>query len=141
MDTTLLQKFPFILDKHLAKANCTGNHFCTSCDKVVLGLSLITKQCLRTYHTLFLRAFVIFPSVSGLDADHSPSNTSTRNTNHGKEFEELRDIAIQQLCRSLDAARTVNPDAVMAYVASVSSHLLKKGHHETEQLVYLAKST
>ena len=37
MDTALPQKFPFILDRNLAKANCTGNHVCTSCDKVVLG--------------------------------------------------------------------------------------------------------
>ena len=38
MDTALPQKFPFILDRNLAKANCTGNQVCTSCDKVVLGL-------------------------------------------------------------------------------------------------------
>ena len=38
MDTTLTQKFPFILDRNLAKANCTENHVCTSCDKVVLGV-------------------------------------------------------------------------------------------------------
>ena len=37
MDTALPQKFPFILDRNLAKANCTGNHVCTSCDTVVLG--------------------------------------------------------------------------------------------------------
>ena len=36
MDTKLPQKFPFILDRNLAKANCTGNHVCTSCDRVVL---------------------------------------------------------------------------------------------------------
>ena len=36
MDTALSQKFPFILDRNLAKANCTGNQVCTSCDTVVL---------------------------------------------------------------------------------------------------------
>ena len=36
MDTSLPQKFPFILDRNLAKANCTGNRACTSCDTVVL---------------------------------------------------------------------------------------------------------
>ena len=36
MDTAPPQKFPFILDINLAKANCTGNYVCTSCDKVVL---------------------------------------------------------------------------------------------------------
>ena len=38
MDTALPQKFPFILDRNLAKANCTGNRVCTPCDTVVLGL-------------------------------------------------------------------------------------------------------
>ena len=41
MDTALPQKFPFILDRNLAKANCAGNRFCTSCDIVVLGKILI----------------------------------------------------------------------------------------------------
>ena len=36
MDTALTQKFPFILDRNLAKANCTGNHVCMSCRKVFL---------------------------------------------------------------------------------------------------------
>ena len=36
MDTALPEKFPFILDRNLAKANCTENHVCTSCDNVVL---------------------------------------------------------------------------------------------------------
>ena len=34
MDTALTQKFPFILDRNLAKANCTEDRVCTSCDKV-----------------------------------------------------------------------------------------------------------
>ena len=37
MDTALTQKFSFILDRNLAKANCTENHVCTSCDRVVLA--------------------------------------------------------------------------------------------------------
>ena len=37
MDTALPQKFPFILDRNLAKANYTENQVCTSCDTVVLG--------------------------------------------------------------------------------------------------------
>ena len=47
MDTALPQKFPFILDRNLAKANCTENHVCTSCDKVVLGLCLMIFDLLR----------------------------------------------------------------------------------------------
>ena len=34
MDTALPQKFPYILDRNLAKANCTENRVCTSCDTV-----------------------------------------------------------------------------------------------------------
>ena len=41
MDTALPQKFPFILDRNLAKANCTGNWVCTSGDTVVLANSKI----------------------------------------------------------------------------------------------------
>ena len=38
MDTALPQTFPFILDRNLAKANCTENWVCKSCVTVVLGL-------------------------------------------------------------------------------------------------------
>ena len=34
VDTALPQKFSFILDRNLAKANSTENHLCMSCDKV-----------------------------------------------------------------------------------------------------------
>ena len=37
MDTALPQKFTFILDRNLTKANCTENRVCRSCDIVVLG--------------------------------------------------------------------------------------------------------
>ena len=37
MDTALPPKFPFILDRNLAKSNCTENRVCTSCVTVVLG--------------------------------------------------------------------------------------------------------
>ena len=47
MDTALPQKFPFILDRNLAKANCTENHVCTSCDIVVLGLGFKIINCNR----------------------------------------------------------------------------------------------
>ena len=40
MDTALPKKFPVILDRNLAKANCTGNRVCTSCNIVVLGLNI-----------------------------------------------------------------------------------------------------
>ena len=43
MDTALPQKFPFILDSNLEKANCTGNHVCTSCDTVVLA-SMVSEK-------------------------------------------------------------------------------------------------
>ena len=41
MDTTLPQKFSFILDRNFEKAKCTEIRVCTSCDKVVLGANLI----------------------------------------------------------------------------------------------------
>ena len=40
MDTALPQKFSFILDRNLAKANCTENRVYTSCDTVVLRRDL-----------------------------------------------------------------------------------------------------
>ena len=36
MDTALPQKFPFILNRNLAKNNYRGNRVCTYCDTVVL---------------------------------------------------------------------------------------------------------
>ena len=47
MDTALPQKFPFILDRNLAKANCTGNRVCTSCDIVVLVCWLCSSATKR----------------------------------------------------------------------------------------------
>ena len=41
MDTAFPQKIPFILDRNLAKAYCTEDRVCTSCDKVVLGVDAI----------------------------------------------------------------------------------------------------
>ena len=46
MDTALPQKFSFILDRNSAKANCTGNHVCTSCDTVVLGTNICNFDAL-----------------------------------------------------------------------------------------------
>ena len=51
------QKFHFILDRNLAKANYTENRVCTSCDTVVLGVC-ITVYCggltyIHTYITVF----------------------------------------------------------------------------------------
>ena len=51
MDTALPHKFLFILDRNLAKANCTENHVCTSCDKVVLDPAVIFSS-----HTMFINA-------------------------------------------------------------------------------------
>ena len=39
MDTALTQKFPFIVDRKLAKANGTVNYVCTSCDTVVVDVN------------------------------------------------------------------------------------------------------
>ena len=57
MDTALVQKFPFILDRNLAKANCTENRVCTSCDIVVLDIyiNIIIKDV--NYKIIFIRAW------------------------------------------------------------------------------------
>ena len=52
MDTTLSQKFPFILDRNLAKGNregkfSTGNRVCTSCDIVVLDYHIIIRKKIK----------------------------------------------------------------------------------------------
>ena len=44
MDTAIPQKFPFILDRNLAKANCTEDRVCTSCDKLVLGYCICSLK-------------------------------------------------------------------------------------------------
>ena len=44
MDTALPQKFPFILDRNLAEANCTENRVRTSCDTVVLAMRLLPSD-------------------------------------------------------------------------------------------------
>ena len=52
MDTALPQKFPFILDRNLAKANCTGNRVCTSCDTVVLDFD-------SNLHPFFVTRYIV----------------------------------------------------------------------------------
>ena len=52
MDTSLPQKIPFILDRNLAKANCTEDCVCTSCDKVDLALNI--KICFSYFNQKIL---------------------------------------------------------------------------------------
>ena len=59
MDTALPQKFPFILDRNLAKANCTKNRVCTSCDKVVLASSSPAGQ-VWDYINIICRQYIDF---------------------------------------------------------------------------------
>ena len=62
MDTALPQKFPFILDRNLAKANCTGNRVCTSCDTVVLGMKL--EKPARPTFLMCYKLQIFFPAAS-----------------------------------------------------------------------------
>ena len=55
MDTAPTKKIPFILDRNLAKANCTGNHVCTSCDRVVLGT--YAYEYAKRMHDMQVRAY------------------------------------------------------------------------------------
>ena len=65
MDTELPQKFPIILDRNLAKANCTENRVCTSCDIVVLDpvrfrlCSKKKKFCLLCCNYQTLKVFLV----------------------------------------------------------------------------------
>ena len=52
MDTALPQNFPFILDRNLAKANCTENRVCTSCDTVVLDTVSFNAPWLWLYNAI-----------------------------------------------------------------------------------------
>ena len=54
MDTALPQKFPFILDKNLAKANCTENRVCTSCDTVLLAPTIQLDKITSYEYNIFL---------------------------------------------------------------------------------------
>ena len=55
MDTALPQKFPFILDRNLAKANYTGNRVCTACDTVVLAF---TSKMVDFAKIIFLKLLI-----------------------------------------------------------------------------------
>ena len=59
MDTALPQKFPFILDRNLAKANCTRNQVFTSYDTVVLGTGAKKNSILRLGNSKKLFSFEI----------------------------------------------------------------------------------
>ena len=64
MDTALPQKFPFILDRNLAKANCTGNRVCTSCDTVVLGRNI------KVFASAFFLLWIAIVLLEILDSLH-----------------------------------------------------------------------
>ena len=59
-------KFPFILDGNLAKAKCTGNRVCTSCDIVVLSMYIYSyicvcvcvRKCVIIYIYIYVSVFV-----------------------------------------------------------------------------------
>ena len=65
MDTVLPQKFPFILDRNLAKANCIENLVCTSCDTVTLGFEsnldwIRAVDCTGKVSSKAVKAFFFF---------------------------------------------------------------------------------
>ena len=55
MDTALPQKFPFILDRNLAKANYTEDHVCTSCDTAVIVFYPSTDRVLHNHFCIAFR--------------------------------------------------------------------------------------
>ena len=65
MILALHYKFPVILDRNLAKANCTENRVCTSCDTVVLGcnawlFSVRMRRFLVTLDMIYYSCYVYF---------------------------------------------------------------------------------
>ena len=78
MDTALPQKFPFISDRNLAKATCTRNRICTSCDIVVLAVDIICRTTREVFlflsfkcnkivsHTKFARIYHTFYLSHGI---------------------------------------------------------------------------
>ena len=78
MDTALPQKFPFILDRNLAKANCREDRVCTYCDTVVLvsevnyPLQVSERLGLLYSEMIFCRGYV--------HSDPHPGNVLVRNT-------------------------------------------------------------
>ena len=65
MDMVLPQKFLFILDTNLAKANCTENLVSTSCDTVFFGFGLLLLNCVN-FVLQFLRnmKLLLFQNIS-----------------------------------------------------------------------------
>ena len=61
-----LQKFPFILERNLAKANCTGNWVCTSCDTVILDriLTIILQDFFLSYIRMYFHVPKSFLQVT-----------------------------------------------------------------------------
>ena len=56
MDTALPQKFPFILDRNLAKANCAESQVCMSCDTVVLAFAPSSYSI--THYSAYIKPWV-----------------------------------------------------------------------------------
>ena len=65
MDTALPQKCPFILDRNLAKVNCTRNRVCTSCDIEVLCFEIKINLEVNLFHTIkkLYKMFVFIKKV------------------------------------------------------------------------------
>ena len=76
MDPALPQKFPFILDRNLAKANCTGNHVCTFCDIAVID----TYVSLYIYKENYEKdEWILFPYHNWIDWKRSrPINQTAK---------------------------------------------------------------
>ena len=86
MDTALPQKFPFILDRNLAKANCTGNRVCMSCDTVVLGPYSLVLEPWRGEHS---------PSAAGtLQHKRNAAPVLVRKPNANLQSSARQDLSI-----------------------------------------------
>jgi hypothetical protein len=92
---------------------------------VSVELEVWKEKDLFVFELLLVLWWSVSSGTWGSDARHNSSSS--------REFEELRDLAIRQLCVALLAARSIDPDAALAYVARVSPHLLNQGNHATQK--------
>ena len=92
MDTALPQKFPFILDRNLAKANCTEDRVCTSCDTVVLAHSHIntrSQMCTCVLQALPSLTAGGYPNIKKKKIKNSNKESNTKATAQQVPFNTL----------------------------------------------------
>ena len=133
MNTALPQKFPFILDRNLVKANCTENRVCTSCDTVVLGtyfynskkrLYFRTRNCQSHCSALYVAPCCFMPCqhiVPSLHANSLPKTTCVTSEQPTRLFLEKNCIAILLASKSVNLFRNMHSHCGVRYCLFIIS--------------------